>query len=41
MTHHVSNWVRNMKCGWLRSYLIAVFLPPTRQERRENLYFGF
>lgn len=32
---HVPQWVRRMRRGWLRSYLIAVFLPLTRSERRE------
>ena len=34
-TKHVPMWVRRMRRGWLRSYLIAVFLPLTRSERRE------
>lgn len=35
MTRHVPNWVRTMKPGFLRSYLIAVFLPLNHQARRE------
>ena len=34
-TKHVPMWVRTMRRGWLRTYLIAVFLPLTRSERRE------
>jgi|JI10StandDraft_1071094.scaffolds.fasta_scaffold575752_5 hypothetical protein len=34
-TKHVPMWVRRMRRGWLRDYLIAVFLPLTRSERRE------
>lgn len=34
-TRHVPMWVRTMRRGWLRAYLIAVFLPLTRSERRE------
>lgn len=31
----VPQWVRRMCRGWLRTYLIAVFLPLTRSQRRD------
>jgi len=34
-TRHVPQWVRRMKPGWLRAYLIAAFLPLTRSQRRD------